>query len=196
MTEKDILTEMLKRGDTEAAYKLGKLCSAANDYDDAVKYYLIGADNDHLLSMNALGTLYYTKGRNDREKMNGLNYWYLAASKGCVQAMANLALAYFDDDKLDEAEEYWKKAAELELPEAYLGIGKVALRRGDYKAAETAFQKAADMGCTAAWNDLGILMQMIGNNVRAGICFTNAAMKGDKTAAANLERLKRKGEPI
>ena len=190
MTDKDVWNEMFKRGDVEAGYRLGMDAAASGNFFAAERYYRSGVSRGHTKSMTALGTLYFKKFNN---KFMGYNMWFLAAENDNVQAMFNLATAYYQNGKHDEAEHYWNMAANNGLPEGYLGLGKVAMSRQDLVTAEKCFRKAFEMGCTAALNDLAIVLQKLGRQEEAKKVLETAVSKGDMTALGNLERLLKKG---
>ncbi|MBO6303096.1 MAG: tetratricopeptide repeat protein [Ruminiclostridium sp.] len=190
MTDKEVLVEMLRRGDAEAGYKLGMLAAADGNYFAAERYYRAGVSLGHVRSMTALGTMYFMIFAN---RFMGYNMWFMAAENGSVPAMSNLALAYYQNGKLDEAEHYWNMAARNGLPEGYLGLGKIAMSRQELDTAEKYFRKAGEMGCTAALNDLAIVLQKLGRSEEAKTVLESAVSRGDMTARSNLERILKKG---
>ena len=92
----------------EESYKKGKDFDKKGDYENAVKYYRIAADQGHMRAQFNLA-LCYEKGEGvAKDYKEAVKYYKLAADQGYAKAQNNLALCY--DNGYGVAQDY-KKAA-------------------------------------------------------------------------------------
>lgn len=91
-------------------YALGTSYININDYQNAIKYYRLAADNGHIEAQYWLA-YYYDEIFNDFE--NAKKYYHLAADNGNKCGQFDLAIIYRDieHDKIN-AKKYFKMAAE------------------------------------------------------------------------------------
>jgi Tfp pilus assembly protein PilF len=61
-----------------------------------------------------------------------------------AQESLQLGLAYESRGQLELAEERYRKAADQDIPEAFLFLGNIAYRKQAYRHAETLYQKAME----------------------------------------------------
>lgn len=177
-----------KQGDADAQYKFdlhtGKISQSERNvnfekaldhtygytgsinYDKAIKYYQLAADEGHSTSIYNIGYL-LTESSPIKRYTEAANYFEKAANLGNVYAQSSLASIYFSGKGVEKDLEkafYWeKKAAELghldsvkEIAYSYYkgyGVAK------NFKHAVTWYQKAIDMGDRESIFDLASMYE-------------------------------------
>ncbi|HZP88687.1 MAG TPA: SEL1-like repeat protein [Burkholderiales bacterium] len=138
--------------------------------------------------------------------------WYLrAASAGHVPAQVRLGVLFTQDfaqagleRNVEQARHWLKRAADANDPEAMHLLAKLLLERSspifDPTAASSLLQQAADRGCAAACNELGVcysLGEVVGRDqARAYDLFLRGAHLGDPHAQYNVARCYAEGEGV
>jgi Flp pilus assembly protein TadD len=111
------------------------------------------------------------------------------------RALNNLAFAYKEAGRLDDARRMWGRYLTLQPDdaEAWIGVGTLAQARGRAAEARVAFGRAAALNPedTAAWKGLGIARRQMGNPAGAEAAFRRvlALAPGDGDAWNNLGAL-------
>lgn len=127
-------------------YNLGVALAHDGDIDQAIEQFKLVLQDapKHLESMLNLGGLYLAKGMADmamRTFTSALTVWDLPAVR------ANLAVAYMQLDKLDDAERELRRALaeNSKMPDAWTNLSTVLVRRGQYAEAADAATKALEI---------------------------------------------------
>ena len=110
-----------------------------------------------------------------------------------VSALFYVGCAYYERKEYEKAEAKLKKAAEQDLPEACFALAVLLYKEEEFKDSLAAFEytkKAADLGSTWAFNDMGTYYlngEFVEQNTDKAIeLFTQAAEAGVVTAYYNL----------
>ena len=92
-----------------------------------------------------------------------------------LQSQANLATAYLEKGRLDDAQRVykWTIAVDPGYGTAYNGLGVIAIQKQDSAAARGYFEKAVqlDPDLADAQLNLGLIYKMAGDRDRARACF-------------------------
>ncbi len=92
-----------------------------------------------------------------------------------LQSQANLATAYLEKGRLDDAERVykWTIAVDPAYGNAYNGLGVIAIQKQDPATARGYFEKAVqfDPELADAQLNLGLIYKMAGDRERARACF-------------------------
>ena len=134
--------------------QLGRAFHAARNYNEAVRFYRMGADLGNGPATSNLGKLYYDGTGVAKDAAEAARLFRKAADLGVPAGMTNLASMYQTGVGLpkDDAEalRLYKKAADLGISDGLNGLGWM-YQNGlgtakDYSQAEQLFRKAADLG--------------------------------------------------
>lgn len=153
-------------------FYLGEIYLKNENYDDALKKYLISlkGDPNFIASYMAIGQVYVMKGVPDY----AINYYnkVLSIDKNHSQAWCNIGIIRYKQGNIPLALELLKKStlngeSRNYLTYKYLGI--IFLSLNDYKSAAENFEKAIEIDNTEIENyiNLGFCFQKTGNIFRA-----------------------------
>ena len=164
-------------GDKESQYRLGRCYeigeNIVKNYEEAFKWYKKAADNGHVLAQERVGH-FIENGIAVSKDINIALQWYqLAANQGYIVAANRLKLLnqtsdinnfsnnnatilyesaqnYYKKGEFPKAVEYYRKAAEIGLPEAQNSLG-VCYQLGiglteNYREAISWYKKSAEQG--------------------------------------------------
>lgn len=121
----------------------------------------------------------------------GVDAWLddrIARSRGCVDAdeLIDLGCDLADADRLDDAEECFRRAAALGSATAEFDLGNTLAARGRRAAAVEAYQRAIAGGETDAWLNLGQVLEQLDDADGAMRAYRAAADSGDTNGALSL----------
>jgi TPR repeat protein len=165
---KALLEKAYDAGDGYAAYRLGYGYQCAEfseerDYETAFKYYLVGAERNHLFAIEMLGHYYKTGivGSPDPEK--AVEYYRKAVEFNSNYARVELATCYEDGFGVEQdyktAFELLSAAANNNYPYAYTKLGYYymdgTMDETNFDKAFEYFSKAAEGGDPDAMYNLG-----------------------------------------
>jgi TPR repeat protein len=97
---------------------------------------------------------------------------------------------------LEEAEDWYRKAADLGDSDAAFNLGNLLHEAGNLEEAEDWYRKAADLGDSDAAFNLGNLLHEAGNLEEAEDWYRKAADLGDSDAFRALGQIDDTAEPI
>ena len=166
----------------------------ANKTEEAYEHIVASAERGYIDAQNVLGYAYYNGdtilGKNNEL---ALRYFKLAAeSDDDAKLMCGVLCMYLD--RTEEAIDWYKKAAECGIPEAYANLGKAYLSgKGVNENLNEAYiwlKKAAENNIVDAINNLGVYYEKVGDYDNAKSCFETALEKGYELAKTNLKNLK------
>ena len=102
-------------GDEE--FDLGYTAFAARKYDEALKWWQLAAEKNHLRAQNGLGVLYRDGDVGEPDKARAAHWFGLSAENGYAFAMYSLAMLYRDGEGVErddiEAHKWFNLAATL-----------------------------------------------------------------------------------
>ncbi len=142
----------------EELWKAGEDAWKAKDYDRAMEYYQMAADQGNAEGWRSIGSLYYNAEGVEQSSEKALKYWQRAADQGDAKALTNLALLYRKGEGVEldyeKAMEYYQQAVDGGDTKGLIGLGTMYYG-GDgveqsYEKAMEYWQQAADQGDTDA----------------------------------------------
>lgn len=162
-------------GNPTLYYYLGQEYLSAKRYAEAMKICQEGVSNGIRTGWiySRLGFLYLREGH--REEAIAAYERAAQLNPADVESLSDLGMAYLESGQVGEAERVfqWSKATGDEYALTYNGLGLVAIRKQDWAAARSHFEKAVqlDPGLLEAQLNLGRIYKMIGAYTRARACF-------------------------
>ena len=173
-------------------YNLGVALAHSSRLDEAVEQFqLVLRDSPkHLESMLNLGGIYLARGEADlalRTFTSALTAWDIPAVR------ANLAVAYMQKDRLDEAERELRRALSEnpQMPDALTNLSTLMIRKGDFEEAEAAAGKALDINeqFAMAHNNRAVALLELGHKDAAAKSALRAKELGYPVHPELLEKL-------
>lgn len=166
---KDI--NLAEQGDAEAQFRLGKRYyngdGIEKDYAEAVKWWFKSAKLENNKAQYNLGVCYYNGKGVNKNKAEAVRLWHKSVEQGNVKAQDILGKYYYRVgmeyysyvDDIDEAIQYFRKAAELGYSIAQKELGLLYKNgedvKQDYSEAVKWFCMAAEQGDATARYYLG-----------------------------------------
>ncbi|NOZ35740.1 MAG: tetratricopeptide repeat protein [Chlorobi bacterium] len=178
------LKETLPEKYSDISKKIKKLITKKN-YDDA--FYYANQIPNEIDGVKERDLAYICDLKRDYKRAE--NFYLKAIKKGNIDALNNLAVLYYDQNKLDLAEEYCKKAAEKGHIKALNNLANIYLLKKDFISAEKYYKETIKKGNISALNNIGILYYNQKKLDLAESFFKKAVEKGDADAAYNLANL-------
>ncbi|OHT11213.1 hypothetical protein TRFO_01153 [Tritrichomonas foetus] len=121
------------QGYLESIYEYGKLCRETKKYDEALKYFTLGANREHMMCRFCKSLmLYYGEGCKE-DKETAIKDMKNSADQGYSKAMVYYGQFVYDS-KYDDAVAYFKKAADLEDEEGCYFYGLEVEKRDKIEA--------------------------------------------------------------
>jgi choline-sulfatase len=158
-------------------YTLGAKLEKSGRYDEAMKLYRAalqnGIDKGHGRLHSRLGDLLVHAGK----KAEAIPEYEqsVRVNPADVATQANLATAYLESGRLEDAERVLKGIVVIDPSNAAAqnGLGVLAIQRQDGTAARAYFEKAVELDpdLVDAYLNLGLLYKMAGDNPRARASF-------------------------
>ena len=206
-----LMRQAAEKGDPKAQYSLGVMCEhgrgVAQDYAQALDWYLKAANQGHAQAQNNLGYLYYT-GRGAKQDYAKAFAWYSKSvqnpdSEGGHKGFAwsNLGNMYFrgrgTTKDLRKAADCYLKAAQAGNSYAENNLGYL-YERGlgvarDEGQAALWYRKAAEQGFEFAQHNLGLMYEtgrgLMRSQDQAHNWYDKAAHQGNRFAQYRLGRL-------
>lgn len=153
----DELTDLANSGDMYAQEELGSINYKNENYEMALKWCKLAAEQGYFSSMNLIGTIYYRKG-----EYSEANKWYqLAGEAGFDWGWHNLANNYLNglgvSENKNKGIELHKKVYELKgnaAGDSANAIGVTYHNMENYSEANKWYQLAGEAGCDWGWNNL------------------------------------------
>ena len=151
-------------------YNLGVALAHAGEVDQALDEFrqVLAVSPKHLESMVNIGGIHLSRGDADQALKvltSALSVWDLPVVR------ANLAVAFLQKDRLQEAERELKKALEMNpgMPDAWANLGSVYLRQGQLEASVEASRKSLEIrpDMALAHNNLAAALQELGQTDQA-----------------------------
>ena len=153
-----VLTKKAESGDVEAQLKLGYaylygVDELEIDYNKALHYYEMAANQNNKLGLNNLGTLYYNGLGTKRNPRKAAMLFAKSSELGNFDAATNLGFMYLSGNGIEQnialAIEYFEKAAQENILAKFM-VG-CAYSRGRYRPinhvkASPLFKEVADAG--------------------------------------------------
>lgn len=158
--------ELLANHDDMAAFALGRAAEAQGDFQNALKWYGIAAEEGNAVAMNNLGSL-YSSGQGVAADYTKAHYWYhQSADLGYRRAMNNIGELYEDGHGVPEdpreALTWYRRAAGLGEEMALRNLGDLyKAGRGvpqDHATAVELYRKAVGLGDSGAMVNLGVVL--------------------------------------
>ena len=147
----------------EELYLLGNSCYVKKDYEQAVKYFRLAAEQEYVFAQYMLGLCYYYGRGVARDYSEAVKWYRKAAEQGDADAQTNLGNRYYNGQGVaqdyNEALKWYRKSAEQgnAIAQYMLGLcyhnGKGVTQ--DYVEAVKWYRKAAEQGDADAQNNLG-----------------------------------------
>lgn len=142
----------------EELWKAGEDAWKAKDYDRAMEYYQMAADQGNAEGWRSIGSLYYNAEGVEQSSEKALKYWQRAADQGDAKALTNLALLYRKGEGVEldyeKAMEYYQQAVDGGDTKGLIGLGTMYYGgegvEQSYAKAMEYWQQAADQGDTDA----------------------------------------------
>ncbi|MDR0726342.1 MAG: hypothetical protein LBF59_10110 [Prevotellaceae bacterium] len=199
---KELLEKAYNAGDGYAAYRLGSGYQNAKfseqpDYETAFKYYLVGAERNHLFAIELLGRYYRSGIVGEPNPEKAIEYYRIAVERGSNYARVELSICYEDGFGVEQddnkAFELLKLAAEDDYIYAHVKLGYYYMNgvvgEPDTEKAFEHFSKAAENGSPVAMYQLGHMYKYaVGRPENPELAlkyFEQAAEEGD--VDANIE---------
>ncbi|MGW9555462.1 tetratricopeptide repeat protein [Nocardiopsis sp. NPDC055551] len=108
------------------------------------------------------------------------------AHKGVPRAMNRVGYWAQSKGLIDEAEEWYKKAAAAGNTNSLVNLGSIMAERGDYALAEDFYQQAVTAGNSTAFFHLGLMFDKKGNKKEAEAFYRRAIENGSTKASGLL----------
>lgn len=158
----------------EEWYQLGKVYFDAANYEKAVKYFLVAADQGSISAQSSLGVCYFNGYGVKQDYAEAVKYFRLAADQGNSEALYMLGSCYENgygvQKNEEEASNYYRLAAEkghagaaekmkaldADQAEAWFDLGKMYYDEQNYEKALKNFSLAADLKSSDAQYYLGL----------------------------------------
>ena len=123
LENKDISINLLKRvlalGDQSVSDTLGRIYFSKQDYSEAFRYFVVGANNKNVNSIYHLG-LCYAKGYGTRQDFNlARQYYQMGANMNEPRSLYNLSLYYRDGISVPKNEELALKLYEQAIQNGF-----------------------------------------------------------------------------
>jgi len=178
------------------------------DNDQALKYHLMAAKQNHLYSQYALGQIYHYGMGQEKDLKKAIKYYLMAANGGYAEASFKLGEIYRHGTGLDKD---LKKAIKYYLMAAYGGYAKASFKLGliyidgmgqdeDLKKAIKYFLMAGNGGYAKAFWFLGYIysdkLYGVFNPDKAFSFYMLGAELGDTNSYKNLARAYKRGEGV
>ena len=148
-----------------AQLSLGTIYMSDENYEEALKWNRMAAEQGYPGGQRAIGSSYYS-GNGVKQDFNEAVKWFeLASNNGSLWAHVELGNCYYNGygvkQDYAEAVKWFRKSADQGLAYAQLYLG-ICYENGygvdkDYKQAITWYRKAADQDLASAQNRLGLL---------------------------------------
>lgn len=142
----------------EELLQAGKFAEANGNYEKALEYYQLAADQGEEESQCWVAIMYHAGEVVSQDYGKALKYYQLAADQGNAIALNNLGDMYENGNGVDQdyskALEYYRLAADQGLGDAFIGLGDLyrdgrGVEQDDGKAAEY-YGKALELGIDIA----------------------------------------------
>jgi choline-sulfatase len=162
-------------GDPNIYYQLGAKLEKDGRYPEAMELYRTALRNgiEHSRLHSRIADLDVRSGNKDEAILE-----YQKAAKlnpSDIESQANLATAYLEKGRLDDAERVykWIITTDPEYAAAYNGLGVISIQRQNPSVARGYFEKAIalDADLVDAQLNLGLIYKMAGDRARARSCF-------------------------
>jgi len=127
---------------TISYHMLGMISKKQENYDDAIKFFTIAADRNHISAMNQLGLVYNSQG----DKENAIKYFTLGHENGCPFGMYNLGLVYQEANDLDLAASCFLICVDNKDYDAFSRLGIICEKKGTYSEAINWYKQALEKG--------------------------------------------------
>lgn len=126
------LTSLADSGDSVAQRKLGINHQNEGDFNNALPYLKLAAENEERLAMSALGIAYYNGYGVDEDEAAAFTYYLRAARLGHMDSMVSVGTLYRDGRGVPKdsrvASEWWGLAARLGSYSAWGGLKTLIAR--------------------------------------------------------------------
>jgi tetratricopeptide (TPR) repeat protein len=139
----------------DAFWNLGALYEKTGEIGLAINWYEKGAKENNIGSLNALG-FYFGEKNNDYQK--AIPYYRKSADLGSVMGMANLAFAYQETNKIEDAKKWYIKASDLGSVDASLNLGYLFEMESSWAKAKKYYERASNKKNPLAMYNLAILL--------------------------------------
>lgn len=177
----------IKKGNS-VSNLIGYCYKSLNDYPKAIEYFSKAIKKDADVQIMIEVALIFDHEYNDFSKAE--IYYKMAANKGSVAAMFDLASKHNKRDNLVEAMKYYKMAAEHRFGKAMNNLATIYHQKlKNYKEAEKYYKMAVNEGVDLAIINLGILYRDRKDFVNAIKYFKKSIKKGNVKATFNLALL-------
>ena len=162
------MKKLANNGNAYANYELGcnefyGYVKGVPRYDEAFTYLKNAADYNHASACYMISRIYiegFIGNKSNEELEMGYKYLLKAIDLGNIAALNYLGNMYYEGiyplkKDEDKAYDYFIKASNYDYAYALNNLGKIALKRNDYKTAFDYFLKSANLGESWACNQVG-----------------------------------------
>ncbi len=185
-------------GHVRAMYELGLMYDAGiggrADFQEAFRWYRQAAEKGHEDAMNSLGLMYSCGDGVAKDPESALRWHLTAAGKGSGRAMFHVGRLLEDGlvppERLNGAspEDWYRKAAERQYPEAVFLLARKSYLRGKDSRSRGEIERAAYLGSAAAAVFLGDLALKERKDPMTAFCWYSLGEAGGSSAAAEKRR--------
>lgn len=188
---KELMHLALEKNDPNALFALGEYYEQKKDRDNAFKYYLKAAEQDHAGAHNNVGIIYCLQGDVEKAK----EHLHRAADvHHIVPAILNLALLYDSQKDRETTKKYLHLAADShDVAHAQFLLGLMYAQDGNLDLTKKYWHRAADEHhIIGAQINLGYIYCEFNELDKALAYYTNARAHKDinQEAATHLDKLK------
>ena len=131
---------------TRSSYERGMRLIQEKHLDEAIETFKQGLQSEpkNTVLLNAIGSAYCLK--DNTQQAEGYFLKALSANPQFAPSRKNLALTYFNSGKYDLAKTQFEQLSRgANNPSAFLFLGMIAQKKGEYTAAVEFFQKSGDL---------------------------------------------------
>ena len=140
-----IMSSLSVAADTRADlwYKIGYDYSQRKRNDEAFRYMLRAADVGHSAAQNNIGLSYLHGLGVEKDKKRAFVWFEKAAKQGLSYAQSELAMLYYQQGNIEQAQKWWLIAANLNDEYAQFNLASLFLEQKKRKRAIYWFQQAS-----------------------------------------------------
>ncbi|WXU00726.1 MAG: Secretory immunoglobulin A-binding protein EsiB [Catillopecten margaritatus gill symbiont] len=123
-------------------YRIGYDYSQRKRNDDAFKWMMRAADAGHIAAQNNIGLSYLHGLGAEKDEKKAFVWFEKAAKQGLSYAQSELAMLYYQQGKVGQAEKWWLIAANLNDEYAQFNLASLFLEQNKRKQAYDWFKRA------------------------------------------------------
>ncbi len=124
-------------------YQIGYDYSQRRRNDDAFKWMMRAADAGHIAAQNNIGLSYLHGLGAEKDEKKAFVWFEKSAKQGLSYAQSELAMLYYRQGKVKQAEQWWLTAAKQNDEYAQFNLASLFLEQNKRKQAHYWFQQAS-----------------------------------------------------